>query len=751
MKSSLLQVFGWPVHYVHSLYVWMKLIIDSLMDSQQKEPKGITNEECEKTYVQAETSTRAEPESEDTVDFPVKESVLQALEGVSVAIYKMCISNWHCPPEEMKKQPLFKEINTAIHDIYHIVKAKVRPLEEYEILIAVVNALITHLKNFRKKKMTYRYNTSQEEADFLRKQTNYLLLHWLPDSLRNSNHIMVFLKEILSINVLRPSINNLADPTFINETIVKTLDSEEFPEKKARCETHSVLCEPYSIREDDGDSYIYTSDNVTHRKKKGLVSTIKGKVNRWKSRKNEKGSVFRSFTRPCDSTDGCTHTGFSDESDEGYLRSSFSDSFLEKCIQENWTAKICENPTQDRHTYKICVSKKSSFSTKLWITERSVKDFRKIYSLICREYQDLEIFNTLEKIEEADIDEDSQFFQAVGVNPDAFIESLLKLIKLHQKPGPIFFFSPFSYEEGSELFSTVFSDYDEDLSAAESEIEDESDESSDDPNGCYENDGYRMFQMKKKKKTNKKSKDGSGSKREDTSGPNTSTILRSTEDHTSPILEKDIAHRMARRKKPEFKAAQSYTTKFSTDPSSVPTDEPSVNYFKLYESKPMSYLGQDEEINAQRKKLEVTFLDALYHLADELFAGGNFRIQFLQTTGMLNKISNDILASIPKLYAEDQIAWYLNQTSELLLADACPLPVPPDKLPLLAQKTLKSKLQSLLTNKIIKTLFERNILKNITASHEAFQNSKANKETLFRIFEELTKIITNGPQETRKY
>lgn len=56
----------------------------------------------------------------------------------------------------MKDQPLFKEINAGIRDIYYNIKATVRPLEEYEILIAIANALITHLKNFRKKRMTYR-------------------------------------------------------------------------------------------------------------------------------------------------------------------------------------------------------------------------------------------------------------------------------------------------------------------------------------------------------------------------------------------------------------------------------------------------------------------------------------------------------------------------------------------------------------------------------------------------------------------
>ncbi|PIN98009.1 hypothetical protein AB205_0183600 [Aquarana catesbeiana] len=55
--------------------------------------------------------------------------------------------------------------------------------------------------------------------------------------------------------------------------------------------------------------------------------------------------------------------------------------------------------------------------------------------------------------------------------------------------------------------------------------------------------------------------------------------------------------------------------------------------------------------------------------------------------------SKEILMAIPKLYSEDWIVWYLNQTRELLLADVCPLPVPADELPSKAQEVLKSKLQ----------------------------------------------------------
>ncbi|XP_077339713.1 uncharacterized protein LOC143983624 [Lithobates pipiens] len=753
IKSSLFRVFGWSVHCIHSLYVWMKCVIGGLMDSEKLEPKHITYEECKKTSVKGEGSARRDMGSEDTVDFPVNDSVLQALEGVSGAIYKKCFSNWHCPPEKMKDQPLFKEINAGIRGIYYNIKAKVRPLEEYEILIAIANALITHFKNFKKKKMTYRYKTDQEQADFLRKQTKCLLLYWLPDSLRNSDHILVFLNEILSINVLGPSINLLADSEFINETIVRTLDSEEVPVKDA-------LNESCVFSENDINIPVYTSDNIPDRKeKKGLKGKLKAMRQHLKRKnKSEAHSTFRSSPSmgedttdsteedTMDPTDGCTYTELF-ESDGDDPLSSNIDVVLQKWLQENWTAKICESPTKDRNTYKICVSEEGSLNESLWITERSVEGFRQIYRIICREYQDLKIFTTLE---EAEIEEDRQFFEAIGINPDTFIDKLLELMKLYQKSEPIFFFSPFNYEEnGTELFSRAFSDHDlapEDNLAVKSETEDTFHESTDD-----ESDGFKGFSWKKKNAKNKKSKDGSGNELEDTSAHNMSAILCSSEDHALPTVEReDIVHHNTDRKKAGFnKVTQGDSTKSSTDPLSVPTDETSTNYLKVYTSKAVPYL--EEEKKTQRKKLEKEFLDALYCLAVELFPDFKMIIRFCQHSGILKEKNKEILTVIPKLYSEDWIVWYLNQTSELLLADVCPLPMSPHEVHSKAREMLKSKVQSLLKHKCIKCLFGKKISKDIIVDLEVFQDSKANKETLFGILEDLTRILTNAPPETIRY
>lgn len=60
------------------------------------------------------------------------------------------------------------------------------------------------------------------------------------------------------LTVLRPSINHLADSTFINETIVRTLDSEEVPVKDA-------LNESCAFSENYSNIPVNTSDTIPQR------------------------------------------------------------------------------------------------------------------------------------------------------------------------------------------------------------------------------------------------------------------------------------------------------------------------------------------------------------------------------------------------------------------------------------------------------------------------------------------------------
>ncbi|XP_068107190.1 uncharacterized protein [Hyperolius riggenbachi] len=607
----------------------------------------------------------------------------------------MCFSKWHCPPEQVEEQPLYKEINSAIKGAFSNMKMKARPLEEYEILIALANGLIAHLKNFRKKRVSYKYNTEQEEVDFLRRQTRSLLAYWLPDSLKESNHILVFLNEIISVNVLKPAIRNLADSTFINETIVRNLRSSEIRQEKGCFDVCDGHMDPASSMEVQECAALMESDGVI-------------------TREYERESSFRSYPDPAKFfTDNNLCDGpvdeSSDDDDDDDIPLSLIDSVLQKWMEENLTATICESPTENRHTYRIRVFKED---TKLWITERSVEEFKCFYDTIYEKHQDYIVSHELQKTE-AETEGDSQFFETINTTPEKFLDTLLGLIKDHQDPEAVFFLSPFKYKDDErELFHKTFSDSDEEVSTEDSGTEEQSGEDSQgDTNDFLESDGFRSFIPKKKKK--EKNKDNSNLD---------VTPDRRAEAHT---------------------VRQSEAVAFSAVSFRSPIHEPRAKHKHDYRTEELPNYKLDKEMNKRRKKLETALVDALCRLVDEIFAGGKSIVPFLRHVGLLETWIKRVLDDLPKLYTEEQIEYYLTQASVLLLSDVDPLPLSPQQLKSEAQKLLKNQLESVLMNKVIKYLLEKGILKNITMSHEAFQNSRANKETLYGLLEDLTRIITN--------
>ncbi|KAG9465817.1 hypothetical protein GDO78_017690, partial [Eleutherodactylus coqui] len=145
----------------------------------------------------------------------------------------------------------------------------------------------------------------------------------------------------------------------------------------------------------------------------------------------------------------------------------------------------------------------------------------------------------------------------------------------------------------------------------------------------------------------------------------------------------------------------------------------------------------------EKQRLQEDLLDVLYQLIDEVLEGGKSRVCFLHRIGVLKSVSKYILKSIPNIYAEEQIVWYLNQVAELLTSQVPPLQLTPDVLQTKALKILNNKVQGLLTNYFLKTFFKKQILNHLKTSHRDLQDTMANKATIYGLLEDLTKIITN--------
>ncbi|XP_040261589.1 uncharacterized protein LOC120977640 [Bufo bufo] len=694
------------------------------------------HEECRENNVQPGRATLRRGEGEDTVDFGLAGDLKKSLDKVSEAIYKKCVANWHSPPEELQNQPLYKEINSGIQSVFFNIKSRARPLEEYKIMISVASGLIAHFQNKRRNKVTYRFTTRQTEVDFLRKNIKCLLDFWLPEPMQRSQLIYVFVSEILSVNVLEPLITNFSDFTFINEVIVVALDDQPDTQQKedsGRCDERNQDSNCSGPEESNANT---ESEKTISRKKekKPIRKKIKGLFKSMRPRKPEAKnvSVFRSCTNVMESDalhcDGdVADMGSCDDSDDGEISmTSIIDTSLHMWLQNNWTAKISKR-LEEEDEYEISVYDESTPGTVLWNTKRRDEDFQFIFKKIHQSTTG------------GQSDADKQTFHPINKASDESINILLNLIKAHEDREVVFFFSPFEYEDNvgsdeEDQFSTDDESSGDSIADKNSLSNDLQDTSSVSANRnksneftgdsydkeskskeCHQPDGIRALRRRKKYKK------GSPNELEDL--PSTSVAR----DEHLPSENTDM--------RTEFPIVGQRPPKMM--------DSASLISQKMAQ-KGLDLTGQNiaQTTEQQKQKLQETLLEVLYQLIDEVLAGGSSRVCFLHSIGFLKNLSKSILSSIPNIYAEEHIIWYLDQVAELLTSEVRPLELTPDALQSKALDLLKNKVQGLL-NPFVKFFVKKEIMKNLKTSHQALKDPLANKETIYGLLEDLTKIITN--------
>ncbi|KAM3911705.1 uncharacterized protein RB166_020261 [Leptodactylus fuscus] len=721
-------------------------------------------------------------EEEDTVDFGGNSEVRNALEEVSVAIYETFVSVWHRPPEELKNQPLFKEINSVIQSVFCNIRSRARPLEEYEIIICVITRLIAHFKNKRENKMTYRLKTRQEVVDFVRKHIQRLLDHWLPKSEQRSRPVYVFLTEILSVNVLEPFINNYSEFTFINEAIVLALDDEPAALQKEDSTRFAEVNQDGRCSAPDESNITLESNNISRMKKKFRIKKKLGElVNRSRKRKTDlkDSPKFRSLCSTFNDDSDVADVGSCDDGEDSEdSMTSILDSSLKMWLKNNWTAQISERLAEKEDAYEISVYDESAPETVLWNTTRHVEDFKLLYDQMHQKYPNFK-FTKPDTTAGTKREDDRQFFRSIGTSPYDFVNVLVDLLKEYKETEVVFFFSPFEYEDNVRELLRCPSDGDVTTSDEEQvseEFSTDNESAGDSSNGTI---GFRHFNMQNEEGKSNTEEESSSGDLEDTSSVNDNT-------NECPIGDESITDSYDRendskdgyqpdgnaclrlRKKPkksdkgtsyraledrpstsvtrdeEFPNADNRSEFFSIQPQ-CPTEMNSTSWNPQEPAhKGFDLTGQNitQSMEQQKKKLQGTLLRVLYELIDEIIAGGKSRVCFLHSMGILKNQSDFILDSIPNIYTEGQIIWYLNQVAELLKSQR-PQPLPPDVLQAKAQDLLKNKVQGFLTNSVIKLLFKKEIMKNLKASHQALEDPSANKETLCGLLEDLTKIITN--------
>ncbi|XP_075692755.1 uncharacterized protein LOC142659991 [Rhinoderma darwinii] len=352
-----------------------------------------------------------------------------------------------------------------------------------------------------------------------------------------------------------------------------------------------------------------------------------------------------------------------DSEDNEILNTSIIDTSLQMWLQNNWTAKVSERLEEEE--YEISVYDEPG--TILWNTKRCLKDFKLIYERICQNWPDFIMF-TKPNTRGPMSDDDSQFFFTIDTTPDEFIHKLLNLIEVKHEKEVVFFFSPFEYEDDDvrELVNCL-----PDSDIADSDIEPFSEQynTDDEFNGDSSNSeidpveiGFKTYTKQDEKKEGKKS---SSNDLQDTSG---AAINKSKKDDESNIYSGDkendskdcyqhdgskIKNLLRSRKKNKSSSRSKLPDMPSTSitrdkeffsihqpPPPITMDSTSSNSQKLSE-KGLDVIGQNitqtrevkKDMEQQKQKLQETLLDALYHLIDEVIAGGKSRTSFLHRHG----------------------------------------------------------------------------------------------------------------------
>ncbi|XP_073497267.1 uncharacterized protein [Phyllobates terribilis] len=754
-----MSLFEWIEKSLGFLCNLVLYIVIVLFYNEEREPRHIqggVRKESSENNVQSGRGTPNTGEREDTVDFSPTSDLTKSLEKVSEVIYQKFILDWHSPPETLQNQPLYKEINSGLQNVFFNIKSRARPLEEYEIIISVATRLIAHFQKKKKKKVTYRFKTRQEEVDFLRKHTERLLDYWLPESMKRSQPLYVFLTEILSVNVFERTINTFSEPTFINEAILLLNDNPAAQQKKVsgrydkKNESNMVMGSDNIIYSNSCDYQSDTSigaeaPGTIKKEKKGLKKMLKGLFTRDKPKttKSKSAIKFRSLNSDSDSTDGGSYDdneasdddneGSDDGSNVSYDNSedgnaspiSIIDTALQKWRQNNWTAKVSESLVKKEDEYVIFVYDKSAPDPVLWNTKRRNEDFKLIYEKICQKHTDFPKFTNSDAIG-GSIRDDSSFFHSIGTTPDKFINELLELIKVFQDTEIVFFFSPFDYEDDVKEIL-------EDLPCSEeehnSELTTTDDESSGDSSNSGKDHDYPKIAFRSFGEETDEERSNEVEDKKDVS----SNLLDTSEQESKSKNDESTIGNESDSKdfyQPDGKSASPNKQK---DKSSTSTSSDEGQ-------KGLDVIDQNITQTTEQKeqKLQKTVLNVIYQLVDEVLTGGV--ISFLHRIGIMKKYSKYILNHIPNMYAEELIIWCLNQVAELLMSEFRPQELTPSELQAKALDVLKNKVQGLVTNCLVKIVLNEN---NLKASHQALQDQLANKETLYGLLEDLTKIITN--------
>ncbi|XP_072127087.1 uncharacterized protein [Mobula birostris] len=182
---------------------------------------------CPESTVSTEDVNLAEKQVDATDGIAQGSPLRQSLKKVFDCSYSQFILSWYSPPEDSVDQPLYQvllcEFNTAVD----YVMGKIRNLNCTRIELRLIQILTIHLRSAKEEKKREKvFRTRKEEAYFLRRTAEALILNLLPDSLWKVNCYQCVMREAIALKVLEETINTICEADFINQSLIRLLDQD---------------------------------------------------------------------------------------------------------------------------------------------------------------------------------------------------------------------------------------------------------------------------------------------------------------------------------------------------------------------------------------------------------------------------------------------------------------------------------------------------------------------------------------------
>ncbi|XP_078544818.1 uncharacterized protein LOC144829498 isoform X2 [Lissotriton helveticus] len=417
-------------------------------------------------------------------------AVHKALEKVFACIYAQCIFVWIDAPEPAQEQPLYKALQKELLEVIEVIQLKTAHLKSTQVMVGLINTLTHHLqrsKNNAKSPRKMILETEAKKIAFFRRYAEELITYLLPSSLSQSQHTKCLLVEILALKVLKPTMQTLSDPDFLNQMLIMKMDPPAAPQCSSKnFPTEGDQEEPSQSTEDalTADPNNDDEEKATPKiKKKGVFHGLKKIKNKLKQSSHSKRPdadcldggfevCYRSNWDDHAEEEGLggleTDGGWSDSSDSeessnmnnhmpgSHLWSTVTRMLCDEWKHGSWTATISNLQVLDdqRPMCSIHVEDGECPAEKHWDIERNIQTFLWIQNKLGEDFPGLNTFD-IDSISNESLKMENIIVKETLNN---FLQSLVSIVQIQNSDEALFFLLPVEVLAEEEFLGSASSE-----------------------------------------------------------------------------------------------------------------------------------------------------------------------------------------------------------------------------------------------------------------------------------------------------